>query len=68
MRGNDFMTGVKPFREMTAEEVMEKDPIYFYKETTCDLLLMSMVDGARGAPFGLYRKREAHPPLVIGNW
>lgn len=48
MSAGDLMTELKPFRKMTADRLMENNVIYFHRETKCDLLLLSMVNGGFG--------------------
>jgi CBS-domain-containing membrane protein len=45
MERTELMTLLSPLRQMTADGLMGNDVVYFHRETKCDLLLLSMVNG-----------------------
>lgn len=45
MEGTGLRNGLSLSQEMTADRLMENDVIYFHRETKCDLLLLSMING-----------------------
>ncbi|MGB3942161.1 MAG: CBS domain-containing protein [Candidatus Manganitrophaceae bacterium] len=49
MRESDFLRGTIPFGEMTARHLMERAVVFFKKETKCDVLLSTIVNGNFGS-------------------